>query len=209
MSNILKSNTGIAIIVKEWKHHLHWRGAKCPVHLILLDFVILQFIALYTTRSSLRWVCFAFVYKVGHNAHETGFSGTFAKVRKETISFVMFFCLSTWNNSAPTGRIFMKFVEYLSKTVKKIRGSLKPDKRKGHFCMNIHDNKSMNSSEYEKCFKQNLQRRSKTHQKHILCSKAPPPLKSCRLWDNVEKKYCTAGQATDDIQAHAQCMLDN
>jgi hypothetical protein len=51
-------------------------------------------------KSSLRCVGFAFVYKVGHNAHETGFSGTFAKVRKETISFVVFICLSTWNNSA-------------------------------------------------------------------------------------------------------------
>jgi hypothetical protein len=37
--------------------------------------------------------------------------GVFAKFRKGTTSFVM--CLSvrpsTWNNSAPTGRIFMKF----------------------------------------------------------------------------------------------------
>jgi len=90
---MLKSNTGIAIIVKEWNHQLHSRSAKCPVHLILLDFVILKFIALYTTRSSLRWVCFAFVYKVGHNAHENDFSGTDAKVRKETISFVVFVSL--------------------------------------------------------------------------------------------------------------------
>ena len=34
--------------------------------------------------------------------------GAFAKLRKATISFVMF-CLSAWNNSTPTGRIFMKF----------------------------------------------------------------------------------------------------
>ena len=31
--------------------------------------------------------------------------------------------------------------------------------------------------------------------------------KSCRLWDDV-KKYCIAGQATDDNKAHAHCMLD-
>ena len=30
--------------------------------------------------------------------------------------------------------------------------------------------------------------------------------KSCRLWENVEK-YCTAGQATDENIAHAQCMM--
>jgi hypothetical protein len=43
---------------------------------------------------------------------------------------------------------------------------------------------------------------------HILCSVTFfPPLKSCRLWDNVEK-YCRAGQATDGNMAHAHCMLD-
>jgi hypothetical protein len=37
------------------------------------------------------------------------FIGAFAKLRKATISFVMSVRLSTWNKSAPTGRIFMKF----------------------------------------------------------------------------------------------------
>jgi hypothetical protein len=32
-----------------------------------------------------------------------------AKLRKANISFVMSVCSSAWNNSAPTGRIFMKF----------------------------------------------------------------------------------------------------
>jgi hypothetical protein len=49
--------------------------------------------------------------------------GAFAKLRKATISFVMSFRLSprlyvrlsAWNNSAPTGRIFMKFVISVSK----------------------------------------------------------------------------------------------
>jgi hypothetical protein len=40
-------------------------------------------------------------------------SGAFAKLRKATISFVMsvrrFVRPSAWNNSAPTGRKFMKF----------------------------------------------------------------------------------------------------
>ena len=34
--------------------------------------------------------------------------GAFAKLRKATTSFVMSVCPSTWNNSAPTGRIFMQ-----------------------------------------------------------------------------------------------------
>jgi hypothetical protein len=35
--------------------------------------------------------------------------GAFAKLRKATISFVMTVCPSACENSAPTGRIFMKF----------------------------------------------------------------------------------------------------
>jgi hypothetical protein len=37
------------------------------------------------------------------------FLGVFANLRKATISIVMSVRLSAWNNSAPTGRIFMKF----------------------------------------------------------------------------------------------------
>ena len=37
------------------------------------------------------------------------FLGAFAKLIKATISFVMFVRPSAWNNSAPTGRILMKF----------------------------------------------------------------------------------------------------
>ena len=35
--------------------------------------------------------------------------GAFAKLRKATIGFVMPLCSYAWNNSAPTGRILMKF----------------------------------------------------------------------------------------------------
>jgi hypothetical protein len=45
--------------------------------------------------------------------YNISFLGALAKLRKETIDFVMSVRssvrLSTWNNSAPTGRIFMKF----------------------------------------------------------------------------------------------------
>jgi len=41
---------------------------------------------------------------------------------------------------------------------------------------------------------------------HILCS-ITFFLKSCFLWDNVEKE-CRMGQATDEDMAHAHCMLD-
>jgi hypothetical protein len=44
---------------------------------------------------------------------EKRFLGAFAELRKATVSFVTSFCpsicLSAWNNTAPSGRIFMKF----------------------------------------------------------------------------------------------------
>jgi hypothetical protein len=45
------------------------------------------------------------------NVNYIRFLGAFAKLRKAAISFVMSVsvCPSAWNNSAPTGRIFMKF----------------------------------------------------------------------------------------------------
>jgi len=44
---------------------------------------------------------------------------------------------------------------------------------------------------------------------HILCSVTFLlfVLKSCRLWDTMEK-CCRPGKATDDNKAHAHCMLD-
>jgi hypothetical protein len=45
--------------------------------------------------------------------HESSFLGAFAKLRKATISFVTYVCLSVrpsaWNNSAPTGRVLITF----------------------------------------------------------------------------------------------------
>ena len=45
--------------------------------------------------------------------HHYTFLGAFAKLRKATIRFAISVCKpllpSVWNNSAPTGRIFMKF----------------------------------------------------------------------------------------------------
>jgi len=53
------------------------------------------------------------------------FLGAFAKLWKETVSFVMSVCPSAWNNSASTERIFMKydirvFFENLSRKFSKV-----------------------------------------------------------------------------------------
>jgi hypothetical protein len=56
-----------------------------------------------------------FCKELHENCHSISvllFLGTFAKFRKATISFIMSVCpsvrLSAWNNSDPTGQIFMK-----------------------------------------------------------------------------------------------------
>jgi hypothetical protein len=62
------------------------------------------------------------------------FSDVFSKLLKATISF-MSVRLSVLNNSAPTGRIFMKFDirVFLEKSVEKIQVSFKSDKNNGYF----------------------------------------------------------------------------
>ena len=55
--------------------------------------------------------------------------GAFAKFRKSTVGFVVSVCPSVWNNSAPTGRIFMKF----GNMSRKIQVLLKSDKNNGYF----------------------------------------------------------------------------
>jgi hypothetical protein len=66
-----------------------------------------------------------------------------------------------------------------------------------HFWSNVAHKKL----EWE-MFQPNVVEEIKTH---ILCS-VTFFRKSWRSWENVEK--CRAGQGTDDIMAHAHCMLD-
>jgi len=72
-----------------------------------------------------------------------------------TISFVM--CLFTWNNSAPTGWIVMKFyTSIFQKSVEKIQVLFKSDTNNGQItCRPTYsfDHISMSSSMYEKYFR--------------------------------------------------------
>jgi hypothetical protein len=54
-------------------------------------------------NACINFVC---IILYDYNFH---FWGAFAKLRRASISFVMNVCLSAWNDSAPTGRIVMKF----------------------------------------------------------------------------------------------------
>ena len=83
------------------------------------------------------------------------------KLRKAIFSFVMYAshsaCLSTWNNSTPTGQIVMKFgIEYCLKIC---QVSLKYDKSNWYFAwrpLYIYDHTLLNSSYNERCFRLKL-----------------------------------------------------
>ena len=109
--------------------------------------------------------------QIWFSAFLNSFLWVFAKFWKPTISCVMSLRLSAWNNFAPTGRIFMKFVIWvffinLSRNFKfhwnltRIMGTLYEDLR-----MYICGSRLLNSSKNEKRFRQNC--REKTQ---MLCS---------------------------------------
>jgi hypothetical protein len=60
------------------------------------------------------------------------FFDTFAMLRKETISFLMSVCRSEWNNSDPTGEIFLKYdiLNSFRKSILKFQVSLQSDQNK-------------------------------------------------------------------------------
>jgi hypothetical protein len=67
--------------------------------------------------------------------HLTHFLVAFAKLQKVTVSLVTSVRLSAWNNSAPTGRIFMKFDiwVYFENMSGELQASLKPYKNDRYF----------------------------------------------------------------------------
>jgi len=71
------------------------------------------------------WLCYSV----------SSFVGTFAKLQKATVSFVMSLCLSAWNSAAVIGWIFVKFDiwVFFETSVEKIQISLKSDKNEGYF----------------------------------------------------------------------------
>jgi hypothetical protein len=123
--------------------------------------------------------------------HDAGFLGAFAKLRKLTLSFftsVCPVCSSSWNNSAPCGRIFMKF--YISvvfwKSVKKSFVKIWQEWRVLYMKRNIHFFLSYLA---ELSLEWEIVEKIKTH----FMSNSFFLRNSCCLSDNVEK-YCRAGQ---------------
>jgi hypothetical protein len=98
---------------------------------------------------------FCALYLSGWNYRKKSVFRHVLKISKSDSYFVMSHPPSdrsfVWKNSAPTGRIFMKFdiLSVFRKCVRKIQVSLKSDKNIGYFArsiMSIYDNISRNSS---------------------------------------------------------------
>ena len=146
-------------------------------------------LAVQTTRFQFRFPVFSIVTIIV-------ILGAFAKLRKATISFVM--CQFAWNNSAPTGRVFMKFDiwELFEKSFENIQVSLKYDKNNGTLHKDLCT--FMIISHWILRRMRNVSDRScrENQNTHFMINNFSQ--KSCRLWDNVKKNrtYCCDSTAT-------------
>jgi hypothetical protein len=145
-------------------------------------------------------VYFTVIWRLLLGARALIITSTFRRLRKIAKSgyWLRYVCLSEWNNSAPTIRIFMKFyICVIFENLPKNQVSLKSAENKGYFTWRpIHI--------FYSSFQMKVVEKIKTHFRLIFFFLR----KSFRLWDNVED--CTAGQATDGniIRRVRICMLD-
>jgi hypothetical protein len=124
----------------------------------------------------------------------------FVKMRKETVSFLMYVRLSAQNIKFSWNLIFE-----FSKISRENQISLKSEKKKGYYTWRAVY--SFISHSFLLIMRNVLDRSCRQNQNTFLYSKTYFR-KTWRLWDNVEK-YCRARQATEDNMAHAHYMLDN
>ena len=112
----------------------------------------------------------------------TVFRGVRKKLQKATINFVLSVRPFAWEQLAFHWIKFheIRYSGIFLKSVEIIRDSLKPDSNNGYFTqrpMYTFDSASLNSSQNQKCFRQDLQRKSE----HILYSICFSPRKSRHL----------------------------
>ena len=140
------------------------------------------------------------------------FLGAVAKLRKETVSFVMSVRPSVCPHGTtrnPTGRIFVQFDiwVYLYILLRKFNFHYNATR----ITSNLHEDQCtgvsisrlvlprMRNVSYKIC--------RENQSTYFVFNNFFFLRKSCRLWNNAEK-YCRTGQATDDNVSHALCMLN-
>ena len=116
-------------------------------------------------------------------------------------------CPSACNNSAPTGRIFMKFDIWIF--FENLPRNFKFNYNLTRITVTLYEDRytfliiSRSVLLRRKNFSDKSWKGNSKHSFYALESF----WKIVHLWDNVEK-YCTSGQVAHENMAHAQCMLD-
>jgi len=135
--------------------------------------------------------------------------GSSRKFQSTTGSFVM--CPpvrpSAWNNSNPTGRIFIKFffTSIFRKSVTKMQFLWSSYKSTGHFTgrpvyIYVHISIILRIRMFQTEIVEKIKKKAFYNLFFFR--------KSCHYWDNVEK-YCTTGQIADGNMAHAHSISDS
>ena len=90
-----------------------------------------------TPEVRLLMACFRRTDWLNRSRNDAQFLNVVRCIRKiaksDLFSFVMSIRPSAWNNSAPTGRIFMKFHSIFEKSFEKVQVSLKSDNNNRYF----------------------------------------------------------------------------
>ena len=135
------------------------------------------------------------------------FLGTFAKLRKAAISFVMSVRPSAWYNSPPNWRIFTKFYiwVFFRKTIEKIQVALNRTRITGTLYADQYTYFITSGSvllRMRNVSDTSCRENQNTHfVSNTFFSKIVP-------FETTRGKNCRAVQATDDNRAHAHCMLN-
>ena len=147
----------ILLDITGWSHKLRFHMRISTLHFLK------RILAMSTSQHMHTYSFFIYCYNRCFIAWFSwyAFFGKFTKLRKATISFVMSVRPSAWNNSAPTGRIFMKFDIWLffENSVGKVQVSINSDKNNRYLTWRpiyIFDHISLNSSWNEKRFTQKM-----------------------------------------------------
>jgi hypothetical protein len=136
-----------------WKGHLLNSCCRIWINIIYLMRIIKQFLTLTMQFKHLFMKCtsvYREIFVAWGNLKVQQYLCACGKLRKVTTIFVVNVRLSAWNNSAPTGRTFMKFyILVFSENCPEKHVSLKWDKNNVHFTWrpaHIYDHISLSSS---------------------------------------------------------------
>jgi hypothetical protein len=108
---LLYTDRKVSIYMELTHNRMKWRAMILLVLLtVLLITCYRQQLSLTNSSSCCQLYVSSLIAIISYvGIHHPQFLGTFAKLRKATISFVIYVRPSAWNNSASTGWIFMKF----------------------------------------------------------------------------------------------------